>query len=69
MEIGMNDFNFKRFMQKQCEEINKHKWIESEKAGYDLDRIACQDWIKNHAKQYKSWALKQPYFYEEDNEE
>tara|TARA_R110001592_G_scaffold139093_3_gene358845 strand:+ start:229 stop:399 length:171 start_codon:yes stop_codon:yes gene_type:complete len=56
-------------MKLQCEEINKHKWIESEKAGFDLKDIACQDWIHKYAKQYKIWALKQPRLYEENNEE
>jgi len=31
------------------EEIMKHKWIESEKAGYDVGlEFAIKDWIKNH---------------------
>jgi len=31
------------------EEMLKHKWIESEKAGYDLGQQALFDWIENHA--------------------
>ena len=32
-----------------AEEINKHKWIESEKAGKDIgwDR-ACREWLQKH---------------------
>ncbi len=35
-------------------EINKHKWIESEKAGKDIgwDR-ALLDWIMNHKKDWR----------------
>lgn len=63
----MDEFNFKLFMKKQVEEINKHKWIESEKAGYDLGNIASKEWIDKYAKQFRAWAEKQPYFYEEYN--
>lgn len=31
------------------EEIMKHKWIESEKAGHDVGfEFAIKDWLKNH---------------------
>ena len=33
----------------QIEEIMKHKWIESEKAGYDIGKKAVGDWIEKHA--------------------
>ena len=38
------------------QEILKHKWIESEKAGHDIgfDR-ALMDWIRNHRD---TWRLK-----------
>ncbi len=61
----MDDFDFKKFMKTQCDEINKHKWIESEKKGYDLGNIACKDWIDKYSKQFKEWALTQPYFYKD----
>lgn len=32
----------------EIEEINKHKWIESEHAGHDLTGIAEEDWVKKH---------------------
>ena len=46
---------FKEFMQSQCKEIKKHRWIESEKAGIDLGAQAELDWIRNHAKSYRDW--------------
>lgn len=35
------------------DEINRHKWIESEKAGYDIgfDR-AMFEWIRNHKRDF-----------------
>jgi hypothetical protein len=33
----------------QRQEIQRHKWIESEKAQRDLGGAAVMDWIRNHA--------------------
>jgi hypothetical protein len=34
---------------RECiEEENKHKWIESEKAGYDLGETCVRRWVKDH---------------------
>lgn len=46
------------------DEINRHLWIESEKAGYDIgfDK-AAQDWLDNYAEEwlnYHSPAAKAP---------
>ena len=39
--------------QDEVEEINKHKWIESEKAGYDIGfEKALVDWITHHKAEY-----------------
>jgi hypothetical protein len=38
---------------KQIEEMQKHKWIESEKAGYDLGEAACVDWVNKYAAQWR----------------
>jgi hypothetical protein len=35
-------------VQKQIEEMSKHKWIESEKAGYDLGQDAMLDWVDKY---------------------
>lgn len=38
---------------KECiEEENRHKWIESEKAGYDLGEGCIQRWVKEHWSGY-----------------
>ena len=35
-------------------EISKHKWLESEKVGYDIGmELAQQSWDKNHAKDWR----------------
>lgn len=39
----------------QREEIERHKWIESEKAQCDLGRQACLDWISKYAAQWREW--------------
>jgi len=53
-------------------EINRHKWIESEKSGYDIGfEKASREWINNYAKQYLSqrpgksaglWIKSQPIY-------
>jgi len=53
----MDDEEFKEFMAAQIEEIEKHKWIESEKAKRDLGMFACFDWIHKYAsKFYEYWT-------------
>lgn len=49
----MDANQFKEYMNDQIHEIEVHKWIESEKAGYDLGTSAVKDWISNHAKEYR----------------
>lgn len=43
----------KDYMRHQIEEIEKHKWIESEKAGVDLGECAVCDWIKKYSKKFR----------------
>ena len=43
---------YKRFLAER-EEILKHKWIESEKRGYDMGfENALVDWMMNHRKNW-----------------
>jgi len=43
---------YRRFL-KEREEIMKHKWIESEKAGLDIGfEKALLDWIQNYRKKW-----------------
>ncbi len=44
----------------QWKEIEKHKWIESEKAGVDLGDTAAMDWIKRHAAEWRRWRRENP---------
>lgn len=37
----------------QREEMEKHRWIESEKANRDLGKSAYIDWIKKYAKEWR----------------
>ena len=43
----------REFIRLQIEEIKKHRWIMSEKAGTDLSWLAEQDWVEKHAKLYR----------------
>ena len=43
--------DLKRFLELQTREIEKHKWIESEKAGHDLGVDAVIDWNLKYADQ------------------
>lgn len=43
---------YERFLAEK-EEIMKHKWIESEKQGYDITfEKALTSWVKNHRKEW-----------------
>jgi hypothetical protein len=57
----MTPEEMKEFMNGQIEEMLKHKWIESEKAGYDLGEEANKDYLKNHASAYREgWNKNHP---------
>jgi len=45
----------RKCLAQQREEINRHKWIESEKAGHDLGKVAVMDWISNNAAAWRQW--------------
>lgn len=45
--------DYARFNAEVIEEILRHKWLESEKAGHDIgSRQAAEDWI---ARYYDAW--------------
>ncbi|GMU91613.1 MAG: hypothetical protein AMXMBFR4_06710 [Candidatus Hydrogenedentota bacterium] len=44
-----------RLLAAQRAEIERHKWIESEKAGHDLGREAVLDWIQKNAAAWRAW--------------
>jgi hypothetical protein len=41
--------DIKEYLKIQSREIERHKWIESEKAGKDLGMDAAIDWILKYA--------------------
>ncbi len=43
----------REYMAQQYIEIERHKWIESEKAGRDLGHDAVKDWISRFAAQFR----------------
>lgn len=45
----------RKMLEMQREEINRYKWIESEKAQRDLGREAVFDWISKYAAQWREW--------------
>ena len=39
-------------------EINRHKWLESEIAGYDIGfQAAAEDWMKHHAAAWVKYHM------------
>jgi hypothetical protein len=43
------EMDLKEYLEFQTREIERHKWIESEKAGKDLGMEAAIDWILKYA--------------------
>lgn len=41
------------FFKEQIDEINRYKWIESEKAGRDLGDSAVREWILKYAAAFR----------------
>jgi hypothetical protein len=46
--------DLKRHNESQIQEIQRHKWIESEKAGRDLGQEAVLDWIHRYAESFRA---------------
>jgi hypothetical protein len=58
-EMVMNSALYREFLAER-EEILRHKWIESEKLGYDIGfERALLDWIVRHRSNWRK-ARKQP---------
>jgi hypothetical protein len=45
--------DLKKFLINQKIEIEKYKWIESQKANKDLGEVAVTEWVKKNAKKYR----------------
>lgn len=53
-QFAQNSSLYQEFLAER-EEILKHKWIESEKAGKDVGfEKALLDWIRNHRDEWKN---------------
>lgn len=46
---------FQEYIRLQLLEIQKHKWIESEKVGRDLGQEAVFDWIDTYAEAFRRY--------------
>ena len=58
-ELVKNSVLYKEFLAER-EEILRHKWIESEKAGYDIGfERALLDWIVKHRSAWRERRQKQ----------
>jgi hypothetical protein len=58
-DMVMNSALYREFLAER-EEILRHKWIESEKQGYDIGfERALVDWIMNHRSSWRR-SRKQP---------
>jgi hypothetical protein len=49
--------DLRRYLELQDREIEKHKWIESEKAGRDLGSEAVIDWIHKYAALFSAHVV------------
>ena len=50
-----------QYYQSELEEILKHKWVESEKAGRDVGfSFALVDWIRHHRTAWRK-SIKKPH--------
>jgi hypothetical protein len=52
-EYESEGFDLRWYNEVQLQEIERHKWIESEKAGRDLGQDAAFDWIQRHAESFR----------------
>lgn len=55
MILNIFSMNLRCYAEAQCEEMQKHRWIESEKAGRDLGESAYLDWVRKYAKVFREW--------------
>ncbi len=51
----MNQKEFKEFLLAQKEELEKYKWIKSEKAGHDVGQAAYMEWVDLYAARFREY--------------
>jgi len=62
LKLHLKDMDAKKLLRnkKVIEEINRHKWLESEIAGYDIGfEAAAEDWLKKHAAVWVAYHANQ----------
>ena len=62
MKSALNGIDTKKLLRnkKVIEEINRHKWLESEIAGFDIGfEAAAEDWFKKYAAAWVKYHNKQ----------
>lgn len=60
LEMSRKQNDFEQFLLAQIDEINRHKWIESEKLGYDMGfSAAAMEWISLYAGSFKEHWINQ----------
>ncbi len=57
--MSENRMGFKEFLSAEIEEIKRHRWIESEKAGRDLGEVAAIDWVQRYSAAFRQEWLSQ----------
>jgi hypothetical protein len=55
MSLNISTMDLRDYAEAQCKEMQKHRWIESEKAGRDLGESAYLDWVRKYAKNFRAW--------------
>ena len=53
--LNILTMDLRTYAEAQCEEMQKHRWIESEKHGRDLGDCMYLDWIKKYAKSFREY--------------
>lgn len=48
--------NIKYVNKEEVEQMDKHKWVESEKHGHDIGPDAYLNWIELYAKPFREWS-------------
>ena len=52
-----HDFHKTNMVNKeQLQHMERHRWICSEKLGYDVGETGFYDWVDKHAKDFRSWV-------------
>lgn len=60
MDVSLDNSMLYQDFLAERDEILKHKWIESEKAGYDIGfEWALTDWVVKHRSGWRRWYRSQ----------